>query len=88
MSNYPAGVTGNEYQIAGADAEYTDERTVSCWNDECSQFEIELDAEVDISSYRYQEWWNWTCPECKSQRDFERDIPEYEEEYEPDRYMD
>ena len=74
MSNYPPGVTGNELEIAGPDAEYTSERTVSCWNDECSQFEVELEVEVDIRSYRSEEWWNWTCPECKISRDYEQYI--------------
>jgi hypothetical protein len=32
MSNYPPGVTGNEYEIAGADAEWIEER--QCNNDE------------------------------------------------------
>lgn len=85
---YPAGVSGNEYQIAGPDREYSEERTVSCWNDECPQFEVELEAEVDIQSYNWQEWWSWTCPECKSERDFEAEISDSNDEYEPDRYMD
>ena len=42
MSNYPPGVTGNEYEIAGADAEWID-------NDfECSNEEFEF---VRISPY-------------------------------------
>lgn len=88
MDNYPAGVTGRELQIAGPDAEYTRERTVSCWNDECSQFEIELDAEVDIWSYGSEEHWTWTCPACKITRDFDEYIYPDDDEYEPDRYMD
>jgi hypothetical protein len=84
VSNYPAGVTGNEYQIAGADAEYTEERTVRCDNEECSQFEIEIDAEVDIQSYHYEEWWSWTCPECKTSADYEGAVREFEQEYEPE----
>jgi hypothetical protein len=84
MSNYPAGVTGNEYQIAGADAEYTGERIVRCGNDECVKFDIELDEQVDIESYRTEEWWSWTCPECNSKNDFDGDVREFEEEYEPD----
>jgi hypothetical protein len=87
MSNYPAGVTGNEYEIAGADAEYTDERIVRCDNEECPKFEVELDAEVDIQSYSHEEWWSWTCPECKTTAEFQGAVREYEQEYEPD-YFD
>lgn len=88
MSNYPPGVTGRELQIAGPDAEYTGERTVSCWNEDCTQFEIERDEEVDIWSYGWEEHWTWTCPECKSKTDFDQALPDSDDEYEPDRYMD
>ena len=73
MSNYPAGVTGNEYEIAGADAEYTEYRADSCDNEECTAFEVEdVEVEVDIESYRYEEFYKWTCPVCKESKDVER----------------
>ena len=38
MSNYPPGVNGNEYEIAGPDDEWEDE-DFSCSNDE---FDMEI----------------------------------------------
>lgn len=52
LSNYPPGVTGMEYQIAGASAE-TDE-AVSC---ECG-----FSGEVVVSHYGTA--WTWECPDC------------------------
>lgn len=70
MSNYPPGVSGNEYEIAGPDAEYTEERTVECWNDECSLFELDQTVEIDLSAYRGEEWGDWTCDACGKTRDY------------------
>ena len=64
MSNYPEGVTGLEYEIAGPDMEYTGERLVQCYNDECSMFEEDQDVEIDLAAYRGEEWGDWTCPTC------------------------
>lgn len=64
MSNYPEGVTGLEYEIAGPDMEYTGERLVQCYNEECSMFEQDQDVEIDLAAYRGEEWGNWTCPTC------------------------
>jgi len=38
MSNYPPGVTGNEYEIAGPDAEFEEE--FECWNENFSYVRI------------------------------------------------
>ena len=46
MSNYPPGVTGNEYEIAGADAEWIDD------DFECSNEDFEF---VRISPYAFEE---------------------------------
>ncbi len=73
MSNYPPGVTGNEYEIAGPDAEFTDERSVHCQNEKCVEYDIEKEEEVDIQAYRHTSWWTWTCPTCKQKSEFERD---------------
>ena len=67
---YPEGVTGLEYEIAGADAEYTGERLVRCWNDDCSMFEQDQDVEIELSAYRGSEWGEWTCPTCNEKRDY------------------
>lgn len=71
--NYPPGVTGNEYEIAGPDREWSDEREVYCKNEECSEYEKEREEEVDIQSYRHTSWWSWTCPTCNQEAEFERD---------------
>lgn len=67
MSNYPPGVTGNEYEIAGPDREFTDER--EC--DHCDRL-----VTVDVVQYRWEEW--WTCPACggDNQRVNEPDFPD------------
>jgi hypothetical protein len=56
VSNYPPGVTGNEYEIAGPDREFEDERTCP----DCDQVSI-----VDVTGYGWEEW--WTCPWCKAE---------------------
>jgi rubredoxin len=56
VSNYPPGVTGGEYQIAGADREV--EEQVEC--PECG-----LDAIQLVSYYGYERW--WTCTVCRSE---------------------
>lgn len=67
---YPEGVTGLEYEIAGPDAEYTGERLVQCWNEECSMFEQDQDVEIDLAAYRGSEWGEWKCPTCGETRDY------------------
>lgn len=83
---YPDGVTGNEYQIAGADREWDDERVVHCQNADCAVFDQAQDVEVALSSYRSQEWGSWVCPTCGTQGEYEAEV-EVEED-DPDRYRD
>jgi hypothetical protein len=75
---YPEGVTGNEYQIAGADREWDDERTVYCHNEECSEFEVEKDLMVGLESYGSKEWGTYECPTCGVQGEYEREV-DYDE---------
>lgn len=75
---YPEGVTGNEYQIAGAQAEYSTERGETCYNEECSSFDVEdVEAEVEIELYNGTEYYSWTCPTCSTARDIERNVEEF-----------
>jgi hypothetical protein len=83
---YPDGVTGNEYAIAGADREYEANRNVYCHNEDCADFEVEVDLEVSLASYRDNEWGTFTCPTCKTQGEYEGEV-EIEED-DPDRYRD
>ena len=75
---YPEGVTGNEYQIAGADKEWSDTRAVYCNNEDCADFEVWKDLPTDLESYGSDEWGTFTCPTCKTQGDYEGTI-EYDE---------
>lgn len=83
MSNYPAGVTGNEYEIAGPDAEWSETREVSCSNDECTAYEKEIEVEADISSYRGEAWFSWECPTCKMNNDEEFTVGDDRDDYDP-----
>lgn len=69
MDNYPPGVDGSEYMIAGPDREFTDIRP--CLS--CGRVE-----EVDVTGYGWEEW--WTCPreECRAEnaRVNEPDFPD------------
>lgn len=56
MSNYPAGVTGNEWQIAGV--YYDDVETVEC--PECEK-DVEANA---VLYYRHDEQKHYECREC------------------------
>lgn len=53
MSNYPPGVTGNEFQISGPDSEV--DGNVYCPN--CG-----ADIETTVTYFRYERW--FTCPTC------------------------
>lgn len=70
---YPAGVTGNEYQIAGPQAEWTDYRTVFCGNEQCAQFNQEQDVELALEAYDWQEWGEWVC-ECGQENEYSGEI--------------
>ena len=75
---YPPGVTGNEYEIAGADREWDDTRAVYCGNEDCADFEVEKDLMVSLASYGSSEWGTYECPTCKAQGEYEGEI-EYDE---------
>jgi hypothetical protein len=81
MSNYPPGVTGNEYAIAGPDTERDEDRDVTCGNAEC---DFSGTVEVMVTTFRRDAWCNWTCPACGA--DNQEDLPEVEDDrdYEPD----
>ena len=53
LSNYPPGVTGNEWQISGPD-----------WEHECKQECPTCESEQlgIIQGYRHESW--WTCYTC------------------------
>jgi hypothetical protein len=91
-SNYPPGVTGHEYQIAGPDSDSTfyDAREIHCENEECSDYDNYREETVLVGQWIYgdmaNEEWEWTCPICKTVGKFEN---EYELESEdPDRLHD
>jgi hypothetical protein len=64
-SNYPPGVTGREYQIAGADLETEESRTCSA----CGLTEV-----VIVEWYDYSKW--FTCEGCGAENDLSSEIPE------------
>lgn len=77
-SNYPDGVSGNEYAIAGADKEWEDERTVACQNEDCADYQVNKDLPVYLESYSYDEWGTFTCPTCDKEGDYSGTI-EYDD---------
>lgn len=84
---YPEGVTGNEYQIAGPEREFSDERTVYCYNDDCEQFENAQDVTFDLQAHGSAEWGSWTCPVCKTEQEYEAEVT-YEDGPDPDNWRD
>ena len=71
MSNYPPGVTGNEYEIAGPD--YEDDTDYPCWH--CSNTAGNL-----RQGYRSQHW--VICGGCGLQTDLDMDDgPDSDEAY-------
>lgn len=70
MSNYPPGVTGNEYAIAGGTAvrgTVTREVSHECPED---RFEEEFEGEVevdDVEVYGYTFTGFYICPKCKTE---------------------
>ena len=77
MSNYPEGVTGLEYEIAGPDLERDGVHEDYCRNDDCPLFEQYLEQDGEETWYRGQGWFRWTCEVCNMSQDME--LPEYEE---------
>jgi len=53
VSNYPPGVTGREYQIAGPDHDYEEDRTCEKCGERCEHY---------VEQYEGCEW--ATCTEC------------------------
>lgn len=73
--HYPEGVSGFEYQIAGAQSQYSDVRPHRCDNDECKMFEVEdVEADVEIEYSRGMEYFEWKCPTCGETADVELNV--------------
>ena len=70
LSNYPPGVTGAEYDIAGPDSE--EEVIETCPADDCG-----YSGYVTVVHYREQ-WW-WDCPECGLRTEGDDSEVEYED---------
>jgi hypothetical protein len=78
MSNYPPGVTGNEYEIAGG-VETELVVTVACGNAECTEYDADIDdQEVLAEAYGGTVSYDWICPACEETSSFERDESEWD----------
>lgn len=73
-SNYPPGVTGMEYEIAGPDVEYDTTIINWCPNEDCSLYNQDQDIEIEMSRYHQREWGTAKCSECGHTWDIEREI--------------
>ena len=62
-NNYPPGVTGNEYEIAGPDFETTEETECDCG----FKGEVEVEGFHGVVS--------WTCPQCETDHEEDRSEP-------------
>lgn len=86
MSNYPPGVSGNEWQIAGPSKEWDEEREVEHACDE-DRFEenFEGKALVRVTQWDfYSRSIEWVCPQCGEDVEDEDDP----EDYAPEPYED
>lgn len=72
MSNYPEGVSGSEYAIAGPQDEYTTTDEVTC--DECGWCG---DYQIDVSYYDGEEFGDWVCGVCDTQNHYSH-YPEFD----------
>ena len=80
--NYPDGVTGNEYAIAGPDYEQEEDREVECANrDECDFIDT---LTVLVYGFEGKRWTRWTCPECATENEDEWEADE--SDYDDDRF--
>ena len=71
--DYPAGVTGNEYEIAGPD----DEKTITV-DVRCEECVTDLDGiEIEAQFYRGSVWGDWVCPECGHENDWSGEAEDY-----------
>lgn len=61
-SNYPPGVTGGEYEIAGADDEWEEERDCEACGKRTTWYR---------ARYRHETW--GTCTECGLSQDFSQE---------------
>jgi hypothetical protein len=77
MGNYPEGVTGLEYEIAGPTGERTGEHEDYCRNEDCALFEEYKDQEGTETWYGSDGLFRWKCERCHLEHEME--IPEYEE---------
>lgn len=79
MSNYPEGVSGSEYAIAGPRKEYVVEQYVTCAN--CA---AEMDMEIDVQYDDGEEFGHWPCPVCYYENEYSH-YPQFDwKEYERD----
>lgn len=79
LSNYPSGVTGNEWQIAGPDFEREETRNV----DACDYFED--DCNFDGGDVEGESWGDhsiatfwWECPGCGREKTLEYNVEQPE----------
>jgi len=72
--NYPAGVSGNEYQIAGPDAYLEVTETVLCVNHDCKMFEVEQELEFEAEAYGGEISGNFTCPTCGTEDEWTGEV--------------
>lgn len=74
MSNYPPGVSGNEWQIAGPRSEYDETRSVVLPHD--GDEEVEVLGTVTVWDV-YAADFDYECPECGEDHSVEFDPSDY-----------
>ena len=67
-----------------AEGELETNKTVYCQNEDCADFEVELDADLLISYYGSYGTATYTCPTCKADSTHEFEVDEYDFGYDPD----
>jgi len=72
MSNYPAGVTGSEYEVSGPQDSYIITEYVAC--DHCGW---EGDYRIDVDYYDGEEFGNWMCETCGEKHHYSH-YPEFD----------
>lgn len=75
MSNYPPGVTGNEYAIAGGD-DYSAKRVVEHECDHPYTEDFHGEAEVSGEIYGTELSGTFHCPQCGTEVNWDEDIAE------------
>jgi len=66
MSNYPEGVTGMEFEIAGPDGVRDETHEVYCSNENCRTFESDKEVTGESTFYDYTVSFSWICSTCKT----------------------